>query len=79
MKTKLKPDKDLAQPFSETELSIAIQLWKKNNAPDLDEIFPKFIIYLGKSGNRWLQNFFNDILEKGQMPKGLKELRWWLY
>lgn len=63
---------EFSQPFTMRELAASLGQTKANKAAGPDEIYPEFLLHLGKIGKRWLLDFFNNILESARLPDVFK-------
>ena len=70
-------DKSLPHPFTEAEISAALQKTKPATAPSYDNIHVKFLKNLGPKARTWLSKFFShgypfhpEDLQKGQGDSG---------
>jgi len=70
-RTLLKPmsDKSLSHPFTEEEISTALQKTKPATAPGYDNIHVEFLKNLGPEARTWLSKFFSRIIATHSIPK----------
>ena len=59
-------DKSLPHPFTEEEISTALQKTKPATAPGYDNIHVEFLKNLGPKARTWLSKFFSRIMATGQ-------------
>ena len=62
-------DKSLPHPFTEEEISAALQKTKPATAPGYDNIRVKFLKNLGPKARIWLSKFFSRIMATHSIPK----------
>ena len=60
-------DKSLPHPFTEEEISAALQ--KPATAPGYDNIHVEFLKILGPKARTWLSKFFSRIMATHSIPK----------
>jgi len=62
-------DKSLPHPFTEKEISTALQKTKPATAPGYDNIHAEFLKKQGPKGRTWLSKFFSRITATHSIPK----------
>jgi len=62
-------DKSLPHPFTEGDISAALQKTKPATAPAYDNIHVEFLKNLGPKARTWLSNFFSIIMATHSVPK----------
>jgi len=62
-------DKSLPHPFTEKEISAALQKTKPATAPGYDNIHVEFLKNLGNKARTWLSKFFSRIMATQSIPK----------
>jgi len=62
-------DKRLPHPFTEEEISAALQKTKPATAPGYDNIHVEFLKNLGPKARTWLPKFFSRIMATHSIPK----------
>jgi len=62
-------DKSLPHPFTEEEISAALQTTKPATAPGYDNIHVEFLKNLGPKARTWLFKFFSRIMATHSIPK----------
>ena len=62
-------DKSLPHPFTEEEISTALQKTKQTTAPGYDNIHVEFLKNLGPKACTWLSKFFSRIMATHSIPK----------
>ena len=62
-------DKSLPHPFTEEEISTALQKTKPATAPGYDNIYVEFLKNLSPKARTWLSKFFSRIMAIHSIPK----------
>ena len=62
-------DKSLPHPFTEDEISAALQKTKPGTAPGYDNIYVELLKNLGPKARTWLSKFFSRIMATHSIPK----------
>jgi len=62
-------DKSLPHPFTEEEISTALQKTKPATAPGYDNIHVEFLKNIGLKARTWLSKFFSSIMATHSIPK----------
>jgi len=62
-------DKSLLNPFTDEEISAALQKTKPATAPGYDNIHVEFLKNLGPKARTWLSKFFSRIMATRSIPK----------
>ena len=62
-------------PFTEEEISTALQKTKPATVPGYDNIHIEFLKNLGPKGRNWLSEFFSRIMATHYIPKIWKKAK----
>jgi len=62
-------DKSLPHPFTEEEISAALQQTKPATAPGYDNIHVEFLKNLSPKSRTWLSKYFSRIMATHSIPK----------
>lgn len=66
---------EYSRPFTDDDITKALEDVKTGKAPGFDGIHPEFLINLGKHGRRWMAKFLTDILRTGKIPRLFKQTK----